>query len=68
MEYQLTKLAAIDIGSNAVRCQISAVLFYNGRYRLKRVLDVTGLAPADARQAFTLRVAVVLGRLAGNPG
>ncbi|RZJ60729.1 MAG: phosphatase, partial [Hymenobacter sp.] len=37
MEYQLTKLAAIDIGSNAVRCQISAVLFYNGRYRLKRV-------------------------------
>ena len=37
MEYQLTKLAAIDIGSNAVRCQISAVLFFNGRYRLKRV-------------------------------
>ncbi len=37
MEYQLTKLAAIDIGSNAVRCQISAVLFYNGRYRLKRI-------------------------------
>ena len=37
------------------------------RYRLKRVLEVTGLAPADARQAFTLRVAVVLGRLASNP-
>jgi len=37
MEYQLTKLAAIDIGSNAVRCQISAVLFFQGRYRLKRV-------------------------------
>lgn len=37
MEYQLTKLAAIDIGSNAVRCQISAVLFFNGRYRLKRI-------------------------------
>ncbi|MDR7360763.1 PucR family transcriptional regulator [Nocardioides marmoribigeumensis] len=36
------------------------------RYRLKRVMDVTGLAPADARQAFTLRVAVVLGRLASN--
>ena len=33
----MTKLAAIDIGSNAVRCQISAVLFYQGRYRLKRV-------------------------------
>ena len=37
MNYPLRKLAAIDIGSNAVRCQISAVLFYEGRYRLKRV-------------------------------
>jgi hypothetical protein len=36
------------------------------RYRLKRVMEVTGLAPAEARQAFTLRVAVVLGRLASN--
>ncbi len=33
------------------------------RYRLRRVLDVTGLAPNDARQAFALRIAVVLGRL-----
>jgi exopolyphosphatase/guanosine-5'-triphosphate,3'-diphosphate pyrophosphatase len=37
MAFPLRKLAAIDIGSNAVRCQISAVLFYEGRYRLKRV-------------------------------
>ena len=37
MHFPLRKLAAIDIGSNAVRCQISAVLFYEGRYRLKRV-------------------------------
>ena len=37
MNYPLRKLAVIDIGSNAVRCQISAVLFYQGRYRLKRV-------------------------------
>ena len=37
MKYPLRKLAAIDIGSNAVRCQISAVLFYEGRYRLKRI-------------------------------
>lgn len=37
MEYPLLKLAAIDIGSNAVRCQISAVLHYGERYRLKRV-------------------------------
>ncbi|MBD2717064.1 hypothetical protein KBK19_18605 [Microvirga sp. STR05] len=37
MDYPLLKLAAIDIGSNAVRCQISAVLHYGDRYRLKRV-------------------------------
>ena len=33
----MLKLAVIDIGSNAVRCQISAVLLYNDNYRLKRV-------------------------------
>jgi len=37
MDFPLRKLAAIDIGSNAVRCQISAVLLYEGRFRLKRV-------------------------------
>ena len=37
MNFPLRKLAAIDIGSNAVRCQISAVLYYEGRYRLKRI-------------------------------
>lgn len=37
MDFPLLKLAAIDIGSNAVRCQISAVLHYGDRYRLKRV-------------------------------
>ena len=37
MHFPLRKLAAIDIGSNAVRCQISAVLYYEGRYRLKRI-------------------------------
>ena len=34
------------------------------RYRLRRVLDLTGLAPNDARHAFTLRIAMVTGRLA----
>ncbi len=33
------------------------------RYRLRRVLDLTGLAPGDARHAFTLRIALVLGQL-----
>jgi hypothetical protein len=33
------------------------------RYRLRRILDLTGLAPGDARHAFALRIGVVLGRL-----
>jgi DNA-binding PucR family transcriptional regulator len=39
------------------------------RYRLRRVTDITGLTPAQARSAFTLQVALVLGRLAeaGKP-
>ena len=39
------------------------------RYRLRRVAELTGLSPQSARQAFTLRVALVLGRLsAGRTG
>jgi hypothetical protein len=33
------------------------------RYRLRRVTDVTGLVPTNARSAFTLRIALTLGRL-----
>lgn len=33
------------------------------RYRLKRIQEVTGYSPSDAREAYTLRVAVTLGRL-----
>ena len=35
------------------------------RYRLRRVTEVSGYAPTDPRQAFTLRLALALGRLAG---
>ena len=35
------------------------------RYRLRRIADVTGLAPSDARDAYTLRLALTLGRLIG---
>jgi DNA-binding PucR family transcriptional regulator len=34
------------------------------RYRLRRVTEVCGYAPADPRQALTLRMALALGRLA----
>ncbi|MEO5876580.1 MAG: helix-turn-helix domain-containing protein [Streptosporangiaceae bacterium] len=32
------------------------------RYRLRRVSELTGLVPTDGRGAFTLRIALVLGR------
>ncbi|WP_067485103.1 PucR family transcriptional regulator [Actinomadura hibisca] len=36
------------------------------RYRLRRVTELTGLAPTDGRNAFTLRIALVLGRFAAR--
>ncbi len=33
------------------------------RYRLRRVTEVTGLSPTNSRSAFTLRIALTLGRL-----
>ena len=33
------------------------------RYRLRRIQDVTGYNPADAREAYVLRMAITLGRL-----
>lgn len=33
------------------------------RYRLKRVVDLTGLSPGDARDSFVLRLALTVGRL-----
>jgi DNA-binding PucR family transcriptional regulator len=33
------------------------------RYRLRRVADVTGLSATDEREAFALRMALILGRL-----
>jgi hypothetical protein len=36
------------------------------RYRLRQVGDITGLTPTDARDAFTLEIALVLGRQSGR--
>ncbi len=35
------------------------------RYRVRRIADVTGLTPTEARDAYTLRIALTLGRLRG---
>ena len=36
------------------------------RYRLRQVAETTGFSPTDARDAFTLQVALVLGRQSGR--
>ncbi|MFN8192016.1 MAG: helix-turn-helix domain-containing protein [Nocardioidaceae bacterium] len=36
------------------------------RYRLRQVADLTGLTPTDPRGAFTLQIALVLGRQSGR--
>ncbi len=36
------------------------------RYRVRRIADITGLSPTDSRDAYTLRVALTLGRLRGS--
>lgn len=36
------------------------------RYRLKRIHEVTGFNPSDAREAYVLRLALTLGRLIGS--
>jgi hypothetical protein len=36
------------------------------RYRLKQVADLTGLSPSSPREAFTLAIALVLGRQSGR--
>lgn len=36
------------------------------RYRVRRIADITGLSPADSRDAYTLRMALTLGRLRGS--
>ena len=36
------------------------------RYRLRQVADVTGLTPGTPRDAFTLEIALVLGRQSGR--
>jgi DNA-binding PucR family transcriptional regulator len=35
------------------------------RYRLRRVSEVTGLNPADPRDALALRLALIIGRIDG---
>jgi PucR C-terminal helix-turn-helix domain/GGDEF-like domain len=37
------------------------------RYRLRRITDLSGYSPSNPRHAYTLRIALTLGRLEGPP-
>jgi DNA-binding PucR family transcriptional regulator len=48
---------SLEATSRALFCHPNTV-----RYRLRQVADLTGMTPTDPRDAFTLEIALVLGR------
>ena len=52
---------SLEATARALFCHPNTV-----RYRLRQVGDLTGLTPTDARDAFTLEIALVLGRQSGR--
>jgi len=62
-----TLVAWFDAGSSTEGAARKLFVHPNTvRYRLRQVADVTGLTPTVPRDAFTLRMALVLGRQAGT--
>jgi hypothetical protein len=59
-----TASAYVEAGCSVERAARALIVHPNTvRYRLRRIEDLTGLAPGDPRDAYTLRMAVTLGRL-----
>ncbi|WP_370864704.1 PucR family transcriptional regulator [Nocardioides agariphilus] len=52
---------SLEATARALFCHPNTV-----RYRLRQVGDLTGLTPTDARDSFTLEIALVLGRQSGR--
>ncbi len=52
---------SLEATARALFCHPNTV-----RYRLRQVGDLTGLTPTNARDAFTLEIALVLGRQSGR--
>ncbi len=52
---------SLEATARALFCHPNTV-----RYRLRQVGDLTGLTPTDSRDAFTLEIALVLGRQSGR--
>jgi DNA-binding PucR family transcriptional regulator len=63
-----TLMVFLDHGSSVEAAARGLFVHANTvRYRLKRIQEVTGYSPSDAREAYTLRIAVTLGRLPNPP-
>lgn len=58
LETYLSQGSSIEATARALFVHANTV-----RYRLKRVLDVTGLSPTNARDSYVLRLALTVGRL-----
>lgn len=54
----LEQSASLEAAARALFVHANTV-----RYRLRRITEVSGLVPSDPREAFTLRVALTVGRL-----
>ncbi|WP_460743399.1 PucR family transcriptional regulator [Mariniluteicoccus endophyticus] len=62
-----TLVSFLDHGSSVEGSARSLFVHANTvRYRLRRIHDVTGFNPFDARDAYVLRIALTLGRLLGS--
>jgi DNA-binding PucR family transcriptional regulator len=62
-----TLTAWLDCGSSIEGAARALFVHPNTvRYRLRQVADLTGLTPGQARDAFTLQIALVLGRQSGR--
>ncbi len=57
----LSQGRSLEATARALFCHPNTV-----RYRLRQVGDLTGLTPTDPRDAFTLEIALVLGRQSGR--
>ncbi len=68
-ELLATLAAYLDAGGALESCARALFVHPNTvRYRLRRVGDLTGLRPADPRDALVLRVALVVARLPADAG
>jgi DNA-binding PucR family transcriptional regulator len=66
-ELTVTLTSYLDGGGALEACARALFVHANTvRYRLRRVTEITGYDPTDARSALVLRIALIIGRLDGS--